>query len=54
METRFVKIYSQGFVSKAEIWEDRKTGIQYLFIKDGTSGGLTPLLDAKGEPGSQH
>ncbi len=53
MERRFIKIYSQGFATKAEIWEDRQTGVQYLFIKDGTAGGLTRLHGAKEGPESK-
>ena len=29
---------------------DRKTGVNYLFHKDGNAGGLTPLLDREGKP----
>ena len=47
---RFEKIYSQGIVDIMEIWVDRETGVQYLWRKCGNSGGLTPLLDAKGVP----
>jgi len=49
MEERFEKIYSQGRVNVMEIWVDRETGVQYLWHQSGYSGGLTPLLDAKGQ-----
>lgn len=29
---------------------DRATGVQYLHLKNGPSGGLTPLLDSNGQP----
>ena len=45
---RFVKIYSQGSFTTLQIWVDRETGVNYLWHEDGYSGGLTPLLDARG------
>ena len=27
---------------------DNETGVNYLFVNSGYAGGLTPLLDAKG------
>ena len=47
---RFKKIYSQGIVSVMEIWVDMETGVNYVFHKDGTAAGFTPLLDADGKP----
>lgn len=47
---RFVKIYSQGVMTVTEIWVDTETGVQYLYHRDGYSGGLTPLLDRDGKP----
>ena len=49
---RFVKVYSQGssFTAIVQIWVDRETGVNYLYIQNGYSGGLTPLLDANGKP----
>ncbi len=29
---------------------DRETGVNYLFVKSGTTGGLTVLVDAQGKP----
>lgn len=49
-EKRFEKIYEQGVVDSVEIWVDRETGINYLWIKQGYSGGLTPLLGRDGKP----
>lgn len=47
---RFVKIYTQGVFDLLEIWEDRETGVQYLWRKNANAGGLTPLLDENGRP----
>lgn len=48
---RFAKVYSQGkLLNVTEIWIDTKTGVHYLFHKDGYAGGLTPLLDKDGKP----
>ena len=32
------------------ILRDKETGVQYLWIKSGYAGGLTPLLNADGKP----
>ena len=48
-ERRFKKTYSQGAFDGVEIWVDTETGINYLFKQSGYAGGLTPLLDAKGQ-----
>ena len=29
---------------------DKQTGVNYLFISNGSAGGVTPLLDAQGKP----
>ena len=29
---------------------DNETGVNYLFVHDDVSGGLTPLLDSDGKP----
>lgn len=29
---------------------DKETGVNYLFLKSGYAGGLTPLLDTDGKP----
>ncbi|MDE6591637.1 MAG: xylan 1,4-beta-xylosidase [Oscillospiraceae bacterium] len=50
MDERFVRKYKQGTVSVIEIWVDRVTGVNYLYREDGSSGGLTVLVDADGDP----
>lgn len=47
---RFQKVYSQGTFTVFEIWVDTVTGINYIFHKEGYTGGLTPLLDQDGKP----
>ena len=47
---RFKRIFSQGMISTMEIWVDTETGVNYLYHRDGNSGGLTPLLDKDGKP----
>lgn len=46
---RFKKIYNQGVMNAVEIWVDTVTGVNYLYHRDGYSGGLTPLLDEDGK-----
>ena len=48
-EKRFEKVYSQALGNKF-ILVDRETGVNYLFVASGYSGGLTPLLDREGKP----
>ena len=47
---RFEKTYSQGTMNVTEIWVEKETGVNYLFIANGFGGGLTPLLDVEGKP----
>ncbi len=47
---RFKKVYSQGMVDAIEIWVDTKTGVNYVFHRNGNAGGFTPLLDEEGKP----
>ena len=48
-EERFVKIHSEAMGGRM-ILVDKVTGVNYLFAASGYSGGLTPLLDAAGNP----
>ena len=47
---RFEVVYSQGAMTVTEIWVDKETGVNYLYIANGTGGGLTPLLASNGKP----
>lgn len=52
-EQRFVVTYKQGGELSEQIvkvYVDKQTGVNYLYVKNGYSGGLTPLLDAAGNP----
>lgn len=53
---RFVRILTEGnaFGASREIWVDKQTGVNYLWIASGYAGGLTPLLDAAGHPVVTH
>ena len=33
-----------------EIWVDKETGVNYLYVASGYSGGLTVLMDKDGKP----
>jgi len=46
---RFKKVYKQGAINVIEIWVDTITGVNYLYHREGYSGGLTPLLDENGK-----
>ena len=41
---------SLGLANRCEVLVDRRTGVNYLYVMSGHSGGLTPLLDAEGRP----
>ena len=49
---RFIKVLNEGstWTTKRAIWVDKTTGVNYLWIDSGYSGGLTPLLGADGKP----
>ncbi len=53
-ETRFEVIEKEGSQLKStgeiQIVVDKETGVNYLWMKSGYAGGLTPLLDENGKP----
>ena len=49
-QERFEKVYSKGSLTVTVICVDNETGVNYLFHKNGYSGGLTPLLEKDGKP----
>lgn len=51
-EERFYFAYKQraGMGSEAQVWIDKETGVNYLYLAQGDGAGLTPLLDADGKP----
>ena len=51
-DERFIKVLNEGstWTTNREIWVDKTTGVNYLWIASGYAGGLTPLLNADGRP----
>lgn len=51
-DERFIRTHKEGsdWTTKREIWVDRQTGVNYLWVGSGYAGGLTPLLGADGRP----
>lgn len=51
-ETRFhvVSTTDDCFAANGQIWIDKQTGVNYLFVASGYAGGLTPLLNRDGSP----
>ncbi|WP_291579767.1 DUF6440 family protein [Clostridium sp. UBA6640] len=47
---RFEVISTQGTLENYKVIVDKETGVNYLYISNGTSGGLTVLLDSEGKP----
>lgn len=39
-----------GFSIGTYVLIDRETGVNYLYVNSGYSGGLTVLVDAEGKP----
>lgn len=53
-ENRFEIVEREGSQLKdsglLQVIVDKKTGVNYLWIKSGYAGGITPLLDVDGKP----
>ncbi len=50
-EKRFiVKEQQSGFATSQTVLVDKQTGVNYLYVASGYSGGLTVLVDALGKP----
>jgi len=47
---RFETLESEGMIESYRIIVDNETGVNYLYISSGASGGLTVLLDSDGKP----
>ena len=48
---RFETVYQEStMLTEKTILVDKETGVNYLYIANGTGGGLTPLLDSDGKP----
>ena len=50
-DKRFVITQQQGdFTTSQYVLVDKQTGVNYLYVASGYSGGLTVLVDAMGNP----
>lgn len=49
-DKRFETLSTQGAIESYRVIIDNETGVNYLYISNGTSGGLTVLLDSQGKP----
>lgn len=51
-DKRFIVTEKEGsaFTSLIQVIVDKTTGVNYMFVQSGNSGGLTPLLDREGKP----
>ena len=49
-DKRFEVASSQGTFESYRVIVDKETGVNYLYVSNGTSGGLTVLLDSEGKP----
>ena len=51
-DKRFIVTEKEGsaFTSLIQVIVDKHTGVNYMYIQSGNSGGLTPLLDRDGKP----
>lgn len=51
-DKRFIVTEKEGseFTNLMQVIVDKKTGVNYLWVKSGYSGGLTPILDREGKP----
>lgn len=51
-DKRFVVTEKEGsaFSNLIQVIVYKKTGVNYMYIQSGNSGGLTPLLDREGRP----
>lgn len=53
-DDRFEVILKEGSTllesGQIMILVDKETGVNYLWVKSGYAGGLTPLLEADGRP----
>ena len=50
-DKRFVITQQQGgFTTSQYVLVDKQTGVNYLYMSSGYSGGLTVLVDSMGNP----
>ena len=46
---RFICVHKQNGVPGMTVLVDVNTGVNYLFVREGFAGGLSPLLDENGK-----
>ena len=49
-EKRFEVASTQGTFEVYRVIVDKETGVNYLYVTNGSAGGLTVLLDSEGKP----
>lgn len=49
-DKRFEVVTTQGVLECYRVIVDKETGVNYLYVSNGNSGGLTVLLDPEGKP----
>ncbi|MCM1992473.1 DUF6440 family protein [Oceanirhabdus seepicola] len=49
-DKRFEVVSTQGNFQSYRVIVDKETGVNYLYVSNGSSGGLTVLLDSEGKP----
>lgn len=51
-DKRFIVTVKEGgaFTNLIQVIVDKNTGVNYMYVQSGNSGGLTPLLDRDGKP----
>ncbi|MGG7162349.1 DUF6440 family protein [Clostridium ihumii] len=47
---RFSVTEIEGMIESFRVIVDNKTGVNYLYVSNGTSGGLSVLFDSNGKP----
>ena len=51
-DKRFIVTEKEGgaFTNLIQVIVEKNTGVNYMYVQSGNSGGLTPLLDRDGKP----
>lgn len=49
-DNRFEVVHKDSGMFSRRILVDKKTGVNYLYVSEGYSGGLTVMLDRDGKP----
>jgi len=49
-DNRFQLVHKEGGMFSKRVLVDKKTGVNYLYISEGYSGGLTVMVERDGKP----